>query len=238
MRQIFTVALIGADGSGKTTVAKKLVETFPAPMKYMYMGPNIESSNYRLPTSRLILALKLRTYKKKADKLGIDDPTFVSTHHPEHRHNKGGKLRATGRLLHRLVEEWYRQFISWSFQWRGYIMVYDRHFLFDVAPRAIDNQVQKQRLSDFIHYWILSHLYPKPDLVIFLDAAPEKLFERKQETSLDYLRGRRGAFLVQGKKMDHFIRVDATQPLDQVLAEVTEHVLSFRAGAMPMGSHS
>jgi len=238
MRQTFTVALIGADGSGKTTVAKKLVEIFPAPMKYLYMGPNIESSNYKLPTSRLVLALKLRTYKKKAERLGIDDPSFVSTYHQEHRRDKRGGLGAMVRLLNRLAEEWYRQIISWRLQRRGYIVVYDRHFLFDVAPRAIDNQVQKQRWSDFLHYWILSHLYPKPDLVIFLDAAPEKLLERKQETSLDYLRGRRGAFLVQGQKTNHFVRIDAMQPLDQVLAQVTEYVLCFDAGNMPVKSHS
>jgi thymidylate kinase len=237
MRQIFTVALIGADGSGKTTVAKKLVETFPAPMKYLYMGPNIESSNYKLPTSRLILALKLRAYKRKAKRLGIDEPGYVSTYHPEHRRDRRGGVIATVRLLNRLIEEWYRQLISWSFQLRGYIVVYDRHFLFDVAPRVVDNQVQKQRRSDFIHYWILSHLYPKPHLVIFLDAAPEKLLERKRETTVDYLRGRRGAFLAQGQKMANFVQVDAIQPLDQVVAEVSDQVMRFRANGKLVQAH-
>ena len=40
-----TIALIGADGSGKTTIAKMLLESPPAKMKYLYMGLNIESSN-------------------------------------------------------------------------------------------------------------------------------------------------------------------------------------------------
>ena len=61
-----TIALIGSDGSGKTTIIRKLQENFPMSMKCIYMGLNIESSNYSLPTSRLILKLKLRGIKKKA----------------------------------------------------------------------------------------------------------------------------------------------------------------------------
>jgi len=60
-----TIALIGADGSGKTTIARMLLESPPVKMKYLYMGLNTESSNYALPTSRLIYYLKLLKYKKK-----------------------------------------------------------------------------------------------------------------------------------------------------------------------------
>jgi thymidylate kinase len=226
---MFTVALIGADGAGKTTVAKELVRSFPLPTKYLYMGLNIESSNFALPTSKLILALKLRSYRKEAKRLGITQPDFISTHHPEHRRDKRGKIGATLRLLDRLAEEWFRQIISWSYQRKGYIVIYDRHFLFDAAPSSVDSRAQKQRRTDAIHYWILDHFYPKPDLVIFLDVPPEKQLERKQEVTLDYLRARRGAFLEQERKTANFVRVDAAQPLDKVLADVTQHVMHFHA---------
>ena len=58
-----TIALIGVDGSGKTTVAKALLETCPLPLKYVYMGTSIESSNAALPTSRLIHKLKVYQHK-------------------------------------------------------------------------------------------------------------------------------------------------------------------------------
>lgn len=226
---MFTVALIGADGAGKTTVAKELVDSFPMPMKYLYMGPNLESSNFALPTSKLILFLKLRSYRKEAKRLGITQPDFISTHHPEHRRDKRGKVGAILRLFNRLAEGWFRQIISWSYQIRGYIVVYDRHFLFDAAPSTISSQVEKQRRSSAVYYWVLKHLYPKPDLVIFLDVPPEKLLKRKQETTLDHLAKRRGAYLEQGKKTANFIRVDAAQPLDKVLADVTQHIMQFQA---------
>ena len=72
---------------------------------------------------------------------------------------------------------------------RGYVVVYDRHFLFDAAPGPIHSQAQKQERLDRFYYWILSHWYPKPDLAIFLDAPGEVLYERKGEyaTALRWL---------------------------------------------------
>jgi thymidylate kinase len=226
---MFAVAVIGADGAGKTTLTKRLLETFPIPMKYLYMGWNPESSNFALPTSRLMLHLKLRSYRREAERLGIDEPEFISTHHPAHRKVHRGKIGTTARLLNRLAEAWYRQMISWIYQLRGNVVVYDRHFLFDAAPGTSGSQVQKEPLDSRIYYWLLSHLYPKPDLVIFLDAPPEVLLERKKETTLEYLRWRRTAFLDQGEKLANFIRVDATAPPDKVLAEVAQHIMQFHA---------
>ena len=64
---MFAVAVIGADGAGKTTVTKRLLETLPVRMKYLYMGWNPESSNFALPTSRLMLHLKLRELYRMLD---------------------------------------------------------------------------------------------------------------------------------------------------------------------------
>jgi thymidylate kinase len=227
---MFTVALIGADGAGKTTVAKELIRSFPLPIKLLYMGMNPESSNFALPTSKLILFLKLRSYRKQAKRLGITQPGYISTHHPAHRNVSRGKVGVTLRLFNRLAEEWFRQIISWSYQRRGYIVLYDRHFLFDATPSRTDGGPQKLRRTDAIHYWLLKHLYPKPDLVIFLDVSPEVQVKRKQEVTLDYLQKRREAFLEQGRNLAHFVRFDAGQPVDKVVADVTQLMMQFYEG--------
>ena len=217
-----TIALIGGDGAGKTTISNKLMASFPSSLKYLYMGTNAHSSNFALPTSRLIYFFKRLAYKKEQEKAGKPSSAeFISTHDLGHSSDKRGKLGATARMLNRLLEEWLRQIISWSYQARGHIVLYDRHCLFDFAPKPNN---PKKRLSDRIHYSMLSHLYPKPDMVFFLDAPPEVLFARKGEASVEYLRSKRETYLNQGKKMNNFFQIDVTQSVDKVFADITRHI--------------
>jgi thymidylate kinase len=157
----------------------------------------------------------------------------VSTHHAAHRQVNRGRIGTALRLLNRLGEGWLRQFVSWRYQWRGFIVVYDRHFLFDAASSK-----KHRQLADRFYYWILSYLYPQPDLVIFLDAPPEILFARKGEATVRYLQERREAYLSQGKKTTNFIQVDAAQPLDKVYTAVSQHILEFHSAKNSQRAYS
>lgn len=204
-----TIALLGNDGSGKTTVANAILEAQPKPIRYLYMGTAIGSSNYALPTSRLMHYLKSR---RKGGHSGNE----TELRQLKKRDNRSS-IAAVFRLLHRLAEEWYRQIISWSWQARGYVVLYDRHFLFECAPSVNDSEQEKRRLGDRIHFWMLKNVFPKPDLMLFLDASPEILFQRKPETTLDYLVGRRASTLAVAEGLENFVRVDASQPLEVVV---------------------
>jgi len=218
-----TVAFIGSDGAGKTTVIRKIQNDFPVPVKYIYLGLNLESSNYSLPTSRLILNLKLRSIRKKAADMENLDPVYLSTHAISHRRQKRGRLWIAMRTFNRLFEAWYRQIISWFFQARGYLVVYDRHFLFDTAPPP-DTKF-RQPLANRIFRWFLSHMYPKTDLVLFLDADPETLLKRKQEVPRDYLISQRAAILAQGSATHNFVKIDASQTVEKVYTEAIHHIM-------------
>jgi len=217
-----TIALIGADGSGKTTIAKMLLESPPAKMKYLYMGLNIESSNHALPTSRLIFYLKLLKYKKKNKNLKNVKLKNISLHDIEEDRtiDKRGKLGAFVRLTNRMAEAWYRQFFSWFFQFTGYVVLFDRHFLFDASTGHFGEEAKRQRLTSKIHWWLLNNMYSKPDLVFFLNAPPEILLKRKGEGNIEYLKMRSENFMKVGKKLKNFIIVDTTQPIDKVFSEV------------------
>ncbi len=229
------VALIGVDGAGKTTIAKKLLKSFPMPLKYIYMGTSILSSNFALPTSRLILYLKLRSYRKSAKQSDRSPPEFISNHELEYRGVKRSKIGATVRMLNRMAEECYRQVMAWSYQIRGYIVLYDRHFVFEYTPKV---QKQNQRLSDRIHLWFLEHLYPHPDLVFFLDAPIEVLLSRKRDYPKDHLQNHRQALREQAKEMANVVRIDAGQSLDSVYEEVSEHIIHYIAHKYPNGQLS
>lgn len=217
-----TIALIGADGSGKTTIAKMLLDSPPVKMKYLYMGLNTESSNYALFTSRLIYYLKLLKYKKKNKNLKDVKLKNLSLHKIEENRtvDKRGKLGAFLRLANRMAEAWYRQIISWIFQLSGFTVLYDRHYIFDTSTNQSFEELQKQRITTKIHRWMINNLLSKPELVFLLHAPPEVLFERKGEADLEYLDARTESFMKVGRSFKNFIIVDATQPIDKVFEDV------------------
>lgn len=204
------VALIGVDGAGKTTIANRLLEQYERPLKYLYMGTAVASSNVTLPTSRLMLWLKTRRHRH-ADGAA----PFV-----EHPNIRRGSVFAAFSLVHRVAEEWYRQFASWWFQVRGYVVLYDRHFLFEHAIDAAG----PARLTDRIHHKLLYSLYPRPDLTLFLDAPMEIVQQRKREQPAERLEQYRQAALALGRTMQNFVRIDATRAVDEVYADVAGRI--------------
>ena len=191
------------------------------------MGLSTQSSNLALPSSRLVLFLKRRSYGRMVQKSGQAPPEKIPAHHLEYSQVERGPIWLTARFLNRLAEAWYRQVVSMSYQLRGYVVVYDRHFLFDAAPMVTNSQIQKQPPLDHLYYQIISHFYPEPNLVILLNTPAKILYERKGEATPEYLNRQMEAYLKQGEKLDSFVQVDATKPIDQVLEEVTQHILDL-----------
>lgn len=220
---MFSVALIGADGAGKSTIARMLKESFPLPMKYLYMGINTKSSNVVLPTSRFVRYVRLKFRKPSQQIKNRNTPRPIKR---EVKHKRAKRLRACVRVFFYLTEEYYRLFVAWVYLMRGYIVLFDRHFMFDYDA-TIANEDLNQTYADRFHRWLLNHLYSRPNLVIFLDAPPGVLFARKGEGTLSYLEGRRKSFLEQGKHTPNFVTIDATEPIKKVFDRVSENVLRF-----------
>lgn len=219
---MFSVALIGPDGAGKTTIARMLEERSPLPLKYIYMGVNIGASNFALPTSRFIDYLRGRP-REGAD---LSSTEKQETLQPERRRKSLGRiLWSAGRLANNLADEWYRQLWSWGYQCAGYIALYDRHYLFDFSLENVD--LEDEGFDTRLHRWFLTHLYPRPSLVIFLDAPAEVLFARKGEKGVKDLEKRRQSFAQLMKTNPNCFVVDGTQPLDKVYGDVAALIAQF-----------
>lgn len=220
---MFSVALIGPDGAGKSMIARVLLESSAFPFKCIYMGINIDASNFALPTSRFVRYLRRGHHDRNAGR----SQTVTESSRPggNWKVYLGAKLWAAGRLANCLAEEWYRQLLSWSYQARGYIVLYDRHFLFDFSLDGVESDVGT--FERHLHRWILTQFYPRPSLVIYLDAPAEVLFARKGEKTLEELEARRQAFIRQGTQVRNFVRVDGTQPLRNVCGEVCKLIAKY-----------
>ena len=134
-----TIAVVGADGSGKTSVGEALLASGQLPMKYLYLGPALGSSSHALPTSRLINWLRRRKVRSLISADQGMPPDELMTEQMRKRLKRGPVLKTLG-MLNRVAEEWYRQCIAWVYRLRGYHVLCDRHFLFECCPDSASSR--------------------------------------------------------------------------------------------------
>jgi thymidylate kinase len=222
----FTVALIGPDGAGKTTIARRVEELLPIPVKYVYMGVNPDSSNYLLPTTRLVHAVR-RARGARPDTAGARDSSRPDGAAPRGRVRRTLRSgRSFLRLGNRLAEEWHRALVALLHRRRGSIVVFDRHFFADYYAYDVSAKPRRSAARR-LHGFVLSHLYPRPDLVVYLDAPAEVLLERKGEGTLESLERRRHEYLELRSILPTFSVVDASRSLDDVTREVADVIAAF-----------
>lgn len=221
----FSAALIGADGAGKTTVGQALERSAGLRIKYLYMGSNPEAASHSLPTTRLLRALQ-RRLGSDADRRGPPDPSRAKRRPQGLLRRMLASLKSALGLAQRLSEEGYRLAVAASYRWRGFIVLYDRHFYADYYAHEIAGPLELP-LARRIHGYVLERLYSRPDLTILLDAPAELLFARKGEGTVELLEQRRREYLELAEHEAPFAVVDASLPQDEVIERVAQLLRDF-----------
>jgi hypothetical protein len=182
----------------------------------IYMGVNLEASTLMLPTTRLLLAVK-RARGGRADLVAssLRDLETASASPA----GRGAGLRNTARLSVWMAEEWLRQLVAFGHGLRGRIVVFDRHFYLDYYHADIAGG-RPRGPAERLHGWMLAHVYPRPDLVILLDAPAEVLHARKPEATMAWLEHRRQQYLELAPLVPEFVVVDVDRPLEAAVSEV------------------
>jgi thymidylate kinase len=220
-----TVALIGPDGSGKTTVSDRLQAELGLPVRSIYMGVNMHASDVLLPHTRLLVAMRRRGQGDDPD-AGSDIETFKAPPATVPRRALAS-VRSSVRRANWLAEETYRFWVARRHTHRGRVVIFDRHFYADFFAGAISADGPSRPLGRRIHGFMLQHVFPKPDLVVCLDAPAEVLYARKPEGTLERVRRKREESLAAARALPHCLVVDATRPPDEVVSEVATAVRSL-----------
>jgi thymidylate kinase len=220
---MFSVALVGPDGVGKTTIGRRLERTFPLPVKYIYMGDNVGASNLILPTTRLVQLIN-HVRGANSDEGG---PPRLDRRTPARTSWLTTLVSGLVWLNYQFGEEWFRQVLASWYQRRGKIVLFDRHFFCDYYAHEIAADAGSRSKRERLHGLMLKHLFPKPDLVVLLDAPADVLFARKAEGTVESLEFRRREYPQMRTLVRHFAVVDAAQPEDLVARKVEQVILDF-----------
>lgn len=221
-----TVALIGPDGSGKSTIAQRVAAGLPVPARYLYMGVNLESSSEMLPTTRLVLLSKRRRGRRP------DLTARVAT--GDGRTGPLATIRSVLRIGAWIAEEFYRAALAARARRRGRLVVFDRHFFCDyyatdVRPPTAGEP--RRPLASRIHGAVLGRWYPRPEVTFLLDAPAEVLFARKGEGTIESIEQRRADYRTLADVLPAFTVVDVDRPLEAVVADLVDRVTALAGGA-------
>ena len=215
---MFSVAIIGPDGAGKTTVCKEIERHAALPVKYIYMGGNLADSNIVSPLWKPLIALKRLRGKNRS----MGAPPKLAGN----KARTGGmgpkrvfqEIKSVIRVLLLMSDEWWRWLAVNKHVRRGTIVVMDRHFYADYYCHDI--KVEHSLWSRRFHGRMLERFYPRPNLTILLDAPAEILATRKCDGTQAEIESRRNEYLQFAEETEHVHLVDASRPFDEVVGSV------------------
>jgi thymidylate kinase len=224
---MFTVALIGPDGAGKTTIGRRVEAELSLPVKYIYEGIVLESSNFMLPTTRAFLwarqKLRGRNRAAGAKPAAVASGSRRSSRSP----SIAARISANLDVMNLMAEQLYRHFLVWFYRRRGYVVLLDRHSYleYSIADAVVNSTAQP--LAMRLQGKLLEHFHVKLDLAIYLDAPAQLLFARKGEGSPQRLEELRQRYVRLRDRVEHFASVDAAQPAENVTRDVVAIIENF-----------
>jgi len=196
-----TLVLLGPDGSGKSSVAKRLLD-------------ELHGTFYKDKSLHIHWKPAVFLRKRRAERPPTTDP---------HGQKPRGWFASQLALLYHWSEYFagsITQFLPVLFRC-GMVLIERHHYDFEIDPR----RYRLQRPG-----WLVRLAFgclPKPDLVFVLDAPPEVLQSRKPEVTPEECRRQREAYLNLAARLPNSRVIDCTQSLDQVVANIIHETLCY-----------
>ena len=163
----YTIAFLGTDGSGKSTIVNAITpilnEAFHNGIRYEHMRPN------HIPSLAVFMG------KKK-----VDEPSTVCS--DPHASKPSGFVGSLIRISYYMIDYTWGYFrkVFLDKAFKTHVWIFDRYFY--------DYLIDPRRARVSLPKWILklyAFIVPTPDIILCLGGDPQKIYARKPETSLD-----------------------------------------------------
>jgi glycosyltransferase involved in cell wall biosynthesis/thymidylate kinase len=223
-RRGLTVAVVGADGAGKSSLIAALDALEELPTVPIYMGVDRLKATHMLPTTRWLLARRARGTAPQAR--GVTRVSAGAARgQPQARHRVVGAIHDLVALPHEMLEFRYRYRVGRKVQRTGRIALFDRY----VYDAIVDARVDHRRGWPRLRAELLRRAAPAPDVAFLLEAPGDVLFARKGEYDPARLDAVTAAHRVAAARARRVVRLDASRPLATLVREAAD-VLMEEAG--------
>lgn len=191
------VGFLGADGSGKTTLIKKSVES---------LSPCFRRTDY--------FHLRPRMLHRGAQSSPVMDPHGLSP-----RQNMASILK----LAYFFVDFWigFCSIITF-YKTKSSLVIFDRYF----HDLFIDPKRYRIKLPSCYARFVAA-VIPLPDLWIFPTSSAQVIQSRKTEVNEDECKRQVKAYRALASKLDNAVVVEASTSINKSALEMESHILSF-----------
>lgn len=208
----YVIAVLGTDGSGKSTIIDAITpwldESFHHGVEYRHLRPGV------LPDLGVLLG------KKEPPKKG-ETPKVVTDPHALRPSGFCGSLLRWGYYLLDYT------FGYWKSIWprvatKSKVFIFDRYYY--------DNYVDQRRARTSLPKWILrlgDCVVPSPDLILCLGGDPQKVYQRKPETSLEEVARQTRELKQFCSERKCAVWVDTTLPKEESVRNAKEEILKM-----------
>lgn len=209
-----TFAVIAPDGAGKTTFLDTLSE-----LASFYYVNDINDKRFHVYHFRPEILPNLGQVGEKAGVMK-QNTDFTSPH----RSKPANPLSSLIRIAYYTLD----YIVGWQKCVRKDVQ-YDRYTVFDryCYDFIVDPHRTKLNLPECVRKFFVA-MIPKPDVVFYLDAAPEVIFSRKQELTLEEIQRQVGAYRKLANSDTQRFKIINAEHTPDVMAEEAVHILLER----------
>ena len=195
------IALLGPDGCGKSSVIAQL--------KVSFHGDNFSGIEVLHLRPHVRLGVKKNTVNES-----VDDP---------HGQDARGSLISLIKITYFLFDYTVGYFIRVRpLLQKHKLVIFDRYYY--------DLLVDPKRYRYGAPIWfarLISYLIPKPNLIILLNAPANIIQGRKQEVSFDETERQTKEYYKLIHGMKHGVVINAVQPIDKVVTDIENAVMTY-----------